>query len=90
MLKTKLIPVAATSVIWIICLSSCGGMQVKTWFTDSTHVSEQCRNEEHLVRRKNGVVQEALTIVKADGYRCYSPADDQAWRNRMAVCCAGQ
>lgn len=75
--------VAATSLIWIACLSSCAELRIKTWFLDG-------REEQALIRRKNGEIIERLTFVEADGYRCYSEADDTAWRNRLVACCEGR
>jgi hypothetical protein len=92
MLKQRLRIATATSLIWIACLSACGAsLQVKTWFTDSKNVKEECRLEKPFVRRNGkGDIQEALSLLEAHAYRCYSPADDEAWRSRMAVlsqCC---
>jgi hypothetical protein len=73
---------------WILCLSAvgaCGSLQIKTWLIDA--------NDGSLVRTKNGVVIEKQSYTDANGYRCYSPIDDEAWRARMATlsaCCPGR
>lgn len=88
MLNHKLRIVGATSLIWIISLSSCSALKIKTWFADATQVSPPCQVEDLLVRKDSkGKVQEALTILQMDGYRCYSAADDEAWRNLLIACC---
>lgn len=82
MLNQKLRLVVATCLIWIICLSSCAGLKIKTWFLDG-------KDEQALIRKNDdGVVTEKLTYIEADGYRCYSPVDDEAWRTRLVECCA--
>ena len=70
----------------LIVLSSCASLQVKTWFFEPKNVSIECQSVEPLVRRKDGVIVEALTVPKAEGYRCYSEADDTAWRTAYRVC----
>lgn len=85
MLKQRLMTAAVTSLIWITCLSSCAGMKVKTWFLDG-------RDEKMLVRKNGGVITDRLSFFEADGYRCYSRADDEAIRAHMAsleACCSG-
>jgi hypothetical protein len=83
MQKQKLQIALGTSLIWIISLSSCAGIQIKTWFLDS-------KTENALIRKnEDGSIQEKLTYLEAYGYRCYSPIDDEAWRTRLAECCAG-
>lgn len=93
-LNQKLTIAGVTSLAWMVCLSSCGSLQIKTWFLDQTQVSEACKDAKPLIRRGgDGAVQEALTILQADGYRCYSPADDEAWRNDLNIetqCCNGK
>lgn len=81
-MKRSLQIAVATSAVWMICLSSCAGLKIKTWFLDG-------KEESALIRRKSGVIVEKMTFFDADGYRCYSQADDTAWRDRMALCCAG-
>lgn len=82
MLKQKLQIVGATSLIWTICLSSCAALNIKTWYLDGIH-------EQALIRRNaDGTVNEKLSWLEADGFRCYSPLDDEAWRDRLIQCCA--
>ncbi len=82
MRNQKLRVVVVTSLIWILCLSSCAGLKIKTWFLDG-------KDAQALIRKdSSGNITEKLTYFEADGYRCYSQADDTAWRNRMALCCA--
>lgn len=81
-LKQKLRIVAATSLIWIISLSACAGLKIKTWFLDA-------KEQNALIRKAStGEITERLSYIEADGYRCYSPIDDEAWRTRLAQCCA--
>lgn len=81
MLKEKLRIVGVTSLLWILFLS-CSGLTIKTYFLDGM-------SENALIRRnEDGTIQEKLTFLQAHGYRCYSPVDDEAWRTRLAQCCA--
>lgn len=81
MRKQRLQTVAVTSLIWTICLSSCGSLAVRTWFLDS-------EVEKALIRKgDDGSVKEKLSYLEAYGYRCYSAADDEAWRLRLFECC---
>lgn len=83
-LKQRLKIAAATSLIWIICLSSCAGLNITTWFLDG---------KEHLeLIRKNadGSILASKTFLEAHGFLCYSPSDDEAWRTQFATyaeCC---
>lgn len=81
-LNQRLQIVGVTSLIWIVCLSSCAALSIKTWFLDG-------KEYQSLVRKNsNGTLKEKLSFIEANGYRCYSPADDEAWRNRLIACCA--
>lgn len=43
--------------------------------------------------RHSGGVQEAKSLVEAQGYRCYSDLDDLLWRDllaRYAACCVDE
>lgn len=89
-LKQKLKIVVATSVGWTICLSivsACAGMNIKTWFVDG-------RDAKALIRKNSsGQITDKLTVEQADGYLCYSPLDDEAWRNSLntyKACCDGK
>jgi len=73
--------VAATSAVWIICLSAiagleaCGGLKVKWWFIDG-------KQEKALIRRDaSGAIAERLTFEQADGYLAMSPSDVEALLN---------
>lgn len=80
--KEKLKIVMATSLIWTVCLSSCASLTIKTWYLDGA-------GEHGLVRRaSDGSIQEKLEFLEANGYFCYSPQDDEMWRQRLAICCA--
>lgn len=87
-------PIIITSLVWCLCLSSCAGLKVKTWFTDSTQVKKECQDEKPFIRRdSHGNIKEALSVLEADGYRAYSASDDEAWRNRLTLaeqCCASK
>lgn len=90
MLKQKLKIVAATSLTWILFLSvvsACAGMHITTWFVDG-------RDNLALIRKdSDGHVVSKLTVQQADGYLCYSPVDDEAWRNSLdtyKACCASK
>ena len=92
-LKERLIGAGATCLIWTLCLSSCGGsgsgIRIKTWYADTENVRPDCHSEPVLVRKNSrGDIQEALNLLKMQGYRCYSPDDDRTWRTRLAMCCA--
>ena len=88
-MNPRLKVVGATSLIWILCLSACGSIQITTWFTDASQVDQRCQGESPLIRRDaNGTIEAALTILQADGYLCYSPADDKTWRDKLDLCCA--
>ena len=66
----------------IVSLSCCAGLTVRTWFLDG-------KNYEALIRKNpDGSLKEKLSFVEADGYRCYSPVDDEAIRNRLIECCS--
>lgn len=56
---------------------------IKTWFLDASIPA--------LVRRDSrGVIVEQKELRDADGYRCYSRSDDEAWRtdfSRAQACC---
>ncbi len=78
-----------TSLFMVLLFTACGALQIKTWYTDKNNVSLECQTEKPLIRRDSaGAIKEARSIVEADGFRCYSRADDEAWRNRMALCCS--
>jgi hypothetical protein len=71
-----------TSVFWLLGISSCASLNVRSWFLDGA-------KEGALVRRdQTGAIKERLTFYEADGYRCYSENDDSAWRARLIQCCA--
>ena len=87
MLNPKLKVAAVTSLIWIVCLSSCASLTIKTWFLDGKdHVS--------LIRKNSdGSIKEAKSFPEAHGFLCYSPQDDEAWRTYLAAqvaCCNGK
>lgn len=82
-LRKKLTTLTATLMILIGSLSACGALQIKTWFLDSKETGA-------LIRKHANAPMEVLSYADADSYRCYSPIDDQAWRDRMALCCAGK
>lgn len=71
-----------TSLIWIVCLSSCANLKIHTWYNDGTIHKELIRTDH------DGNLTEEMSYVAADGYLCYSPEDDKAWRDRLALCCA--
>lgn len=73
---------AGICLISILCLSSCGALQIKTWFLDAHDYNALIR------KNKDGTLNEKLEYVQAHGYRCYSPEDDTAWRNRLVACCS--
>jgi hypothetical protein len=75
--------VVVTSLIWILGLSSCAGLKIKTWFLSSKTDGALVRKDSH------GQIMESLNYIQADGYRCYSEQDDTAWRNRLVLCCNG-
>lgn len=87
-MREKLKTVAATSVVWIISLSllnACAdGLVVKTWYLAAKDFG-------YLIRKNpDGSIAEKKSFDDADGYLCYSPSDDEAWRNRLTVavqCC---
>lgn len=58
-------------------------MVITTWFLDSSIPA--------LVRKdKEGNIREQKSLQEADGYRCYSRADDEAWRSsyaQLSACC---
>lgn len=67
---------------WIIFPSSCASLNITTWLIDAIH-------EGSLVRKdSNGTIIGRLSYVEANGYRCYSESDDEAWRNRLVACCS--
>lgn len=86
-LKQRLRIAAATSLIWILCLSSCAGLRITTWFLNGKGEEAQ----QGLDRKSHdGTLQAHKSWLEADGYHCYSPIDDEAWRTRMATlseCC---
>ncbi|GEM_PF-5343908 len=51
---------------------------VKTWLIMPTGL-----------RHHAGQVDETKAFTDAQGYRCYSPEDDLAWRDRLAAAEAG-
>ena len=74
--------IGATLALSIISLSACAGLVIKTWILSSE------RNQ--LERYKDGKLAETKSLADANGYRCYSRADDQAWRTAYAqaqACC---
>lgn len=80
--KEKLKIVMVTSLIWIGFLSSCAGLNIKTWYLDA-------EEEQALIRRNaDGSIKEKISYLQAQGYLCYSVTDDEAWRTRLAQCCA--
>lgn len=82
MSRNRLPIVLVMSAVLITCLSCCSGITIKTWFLDGIY-------ENGLIRKKSdGTLLEKISFIEANGYRCYSPVDDEAWRNRMAACCA--
>lgn len=85
-------PVLWTSLAWIGLLGSCASTElIKTWGVGAANVRPDCQLEKPLIRTNDaGVIQEALTVLQANAYRCYSPVDDEAWRTRMVQlesCC---
>lgn len=70
-----------------ICLSfsliACAGLTIKTWYLDA--------QLKKLVRRDSaGNIREIKELIDADGYRCYSRIDDEAWRKEyssLSACC---
>ena len=85
-MRQRLKIVAETSLIWIISLSilqACAGLSIKTWFLDGKLGM--------LIRRdSSGNVSDERKIADSDGYLCYSPSDDEAWRNDLITqsqCC---
>ena len=63
------------------CLSTvaCAGLVIRTWIIDA--------NMDALVRRdSHGSVIEKKALRDADGFRCYSRSDDEAWRADYAQC----
>lgn len=69
-----------TSLLWLTGLGSCASSaKIRTWLI-----------EDEGLRHKTSAVNEALTFVEAKGYRCYSPKDDETWRQGYAAyksCC---
>ena len=67
-----------TSLGWVCLLASCASTPtVKTWTIGPSDLTDL----------DTGAV---LTFLQAQGYRCYSQADDTFWRNELAVaqeCC---
>lgn len=62
----------------LITLSSCAALTVTTWLI-----------------QQGGLVHgtDTKTLAEAQGFRCYSEADDTAWRTELKIqtdCCAGQ
>lgn len=65
------------SVALNLLLLGCASEPISTWIVAGGQL-------EHNV----GANKLAQTCAQAEGYRCYSEADDLMWRNRMALCCA--
>lgn len=69
-----------TSLLWLTALGSCASSTtIKTWLI-----------EKEGLRHKTSSVNETMTFLEANGYRCYSKADDQTWREELASyksCC---
>lgn len=62
----------------LITLSSCASLTITTWLI-----------------QQDGLVHgpDQKTLAEAQGYRCYSEADDTAWRTELKIqtaCCGGQ
>lgn len=89
MLKKRL----TLAILALLIIFSACAFTIKTWQVDVDNVPKECQNVEPLVRLKGDHVQEALTIAKANGYRCYSEQDDTEWRTELKVqtdCCNGR
>ncbi len=71
--------VVATSLIWTICLSSCGSIRVKWWFLDALQ-------EKSLIRRKGTEIVERQSYEASDGYFCVSPPDAELIINAIKTC----
>lgn len=92
LMREKLKIVAATSLVWIISLSvlsACAGqgLVIKTWFLAAKDYGSLIRKDD------SGAVVGKMTYDAADGYLCYSPSDDEAWRdalNTATQCCNGK
>ena len=69
-----------TSCIWLGVIASCASSQtIKTWIV----VPEGFRHH-------TNEIDEMMSLLQAQGYRCYSAADDQVWRDELATykaCC---
>lgn len=62
------------NVMFIACASS--PTPVQTWLIGPNGIEHRTPTED-----------EVLTLAQAVGMRCYTRADDEVWRERMALCC---
>ncbi len=70
-----------TNVLWLVLLGSCANGTVKTWIIGDLDL-----------KHNQGHIHESMSFLSALGYRCYSPSDDEFWRNQLASaesCCNG-
>jgi hypothetical protein len=66
-----------------VAFNACAGLTVTAWLVDKGH-------SEGLVRKDgSGHVVQSLPWANADDFRCYSPSDDEAWRDKLRTCEAG-
>lgn len=73
-----------TSGLWLLLFGACAAKTpIATWILTGPDG----------LRHHDGSVDQAMTIVQASGFRCYSELDDQTWRTLLAVksaCCDGK
>lgn len=82
--------ILVVNLFWLVGMASCASESITTWLVTPDKATPPECLKYAAFNHKTSSVNQAMTLLQAQGYRCYSPQDDTAWHTRLAICEASQ